>query len=94
MQIFVSYNGSLVTLDVEPSDIIEAIRSKTQLITGIPINQQILTFNGTILQDGLTLSDYNIQKESTIILTLNMLIAIKPGVIIKPGVTFKVPVST
>lgn len=95
MQIFVSYSGGLMaTLDVEPSDTIEAIKSKTQLVTGIAINRQILTFNSTLLEDNLTLSDYNIQKESTLLLTLNMLIAIKPGVIIKSGVTFKVPAPT
>lgn len=71
MQIFVrTPSAGTVTLDVESSDSIEAVRQKIQDRLGIAPNDQVLTFSGIILQDGSTLADYNIQKESTVTLTL------------------------
>ncbi|CAF3650458.1 unnamed protein product [Rotaria socialis] len=71
MQIFVKYGWSpAITLEVNPRDTIEHVKTKLQDEEGIPADQQRLVCKGEELESSRTLSDYKIEKESTMLLVI------------------------
>ena len=62
--------GVKITLEVEPTDVVERVKTEIQGKTNIPVSWQRLVFAGKLLENGRTLSDYNIQFGNTVHLVL------------------------
>lgn len=60
-------SGKTIALDVESGDSIDNVKQKVQNAAGVSATEQYLYYGGKFLNNGRTLADYNIQKESTLL---------------------------
>jgi ubiquitin C len=78
IQIFVQiHKGKTVTLEVRISDTVDSVKAKIRDMEGIPPNEQHLIYAGYRMEEGHTLGEYSIRKESTILLEFDLQIFVK-----------------
>ena len=67
-QIFVkTHSGkTVITINIGSEHTVQALKREIRDETGIPTYQQLITFNGNKLEDGLTLDSYGIRQGSTL----------------------------
>ena len=73
MQIFVkTLTDRTLTIEANPSDDVESVKAKVEVHLGIPPQEQRLMHGGRQLQEGRTLSSYNIEDSATLHLVLRL----------------------
>jgi len=73
MQLFIkTLTGKTFTIETESTDSVDSVKTKIEDVEGIPIDQIRLVYVGRQLEDGRTLSNYQIKNESTIHLVLKL----------------------
>ena len=73
MQVFFkTLTGNTIPLEVDPSDTVWLVKLKLKDKKEIPAHMMRLIYAGKQLEDDRTLSEYNIQRESTIHLVLRL----------------------
>ena len=69
-KINVCFDSKIKFYKVKPIDLIKDIKNKIQDKEGFQVKFQYLSYNGNLLEDDKTLSDYSIKNDSTLVLVL------------------------
>lgn len=73
LQVFLkTLTGKTITLEISPSDLVQDVKAQIEKREGVPAEEQRLVFAAKHLEDGHLVSEYDIKKDSTLHLVLNL----------------------